>query len=228
MRWNTPCRHHRTSALHHKVGVHDGTYTVPVSGLTYGATYRWYVNVTDGVHWTRKVFSFETGYPSQFDPFEFGWQYRKQITIDYTQVAGNLENFPVLLSTTDADLTKAQDDGDDFLFMNDVGPAVKLRHELENFNQATGTLTAWVNIPSLSSEEDMVFYMYYGNPNCINQEYPEKVWNNQYNGVWHLNNNPIEGVIDSTLNNNDGTSKGDMTSSDLVIGKIGLVSISMA
>ena len=117
-----------------------------------------------------KVFSFETGYPSQFDPFEYGWQYRKQITIDYTQVAGNLENFPVLLSTTDPDLIKAQVDGDDFLFMNDVGPAVKLRHELENFNQATGTLTASVNIPSLSSEEDMVFYMYYGNPNCINQE----------------------------------------------------------
>ncbi|MBE3139692.1 MAG: hypothetical protein IMZ53_03810, partial [Thermoplasmata archaeon] len=33
-------------------GVHDGTYTVPVSGLTYGATYLWYVNATDGTHWT--------------------------------------------------------------------------------------------------------------------------------------------------------------------------------
>ena len=38
----------------HMTGVHDGTYTVPVSGLTYGATYRWHVNVTDGAHWTRQ------------------------------------------------------------------------------------------------------------------------------------------------------------------------------
>ena len=38
----------------HKVGVHDGTYTIPISGMTYGALYRWYVNVTDGTHWARK------------------------------------------------------------------------------------------------------------------------------------------------------------------------------
>jgi hypothetical protein len=205
----------------HKVGVHDGTYTVPLSGMTYGAEYCWYVNITDGTYWTRKMYSFVTGYPSPFNPFEYGWQYRKQIIIDHSQVAGDLENFPVVISTTDPDLMKAQADGDDFLFMSRVGPAVKLRYELEDFNQATGTLTAWVNIPSLSSEDDMVFYMYYGNPYCINQEYPEKVWNNQYSAVWHLNNNPIEGVIDSTLNHNDGTSQGDMTSSDVVTGKIG-------
>ena len=57
--------------------VHDGTYSVPIGGMIYGATYRWYVNVTDGVHWTRKVFSFETGYPAQFNPFDYGWQYPK-------------------------------------------------------------------------------------------------------------------------------------------------------
>ena len=63
----------------HKVGVHDGTYTIPISGMTYGALYRWYVNVTDGTHWARKMYSFTTGYPSPFNPFEYGWQYRKQI-----------------------------------------------------------------------------------------------------------------------------------------------------
>lgn len=170
----------------HKTGVHDGTYTVPISGMEFGAEYRWYVNVTDGTHWARKTYRFSTGYPSPFDPFEYGWQYRKSITIDHTEVAGDLDSFPVLFSTTDPDLTKAQADGDDLLFMTGAGAAVKLRHELEVFDQSTGDLVAWVNIPSLSSDEDTTFYLYYGNTGCIDQEYAEKTWNQDFSGVWHL------------------------------------------
>jgi hypothetical protein len=191
----------------HKDGVHDGTYTVPVSGLTYGAAYRWFVNVTDGTHWTRKVFSFETGYPSQFDPFEFGWQYRKQITIDHTQVTDDLDNFPVLISTTDADLMKAQDDGGDILFMNGAGVAVKQRHEIETFDVSSGKLVAWVNITDLSSNEDTVFYMYYGNPDCINQEYPEKTWDSHYKAVWHMNDATPSTIEDSTSDGITGMKK---------------------
>jgi hypothetical protein len=205
----------------HKTGVHDGTYTVPVSGMTYGATYRWFVNATDGTHWTRKVFSFETGYPSQFDPFAFGWLYRKQITINHTQVAEDLENFPVLVSTIDADLMKAQDDGGDILFMNGPGVAKRQYHEIETFDQTSGSLVAWVNVLAISSSQDTVLYMYYGNPTCINQQYPKKTWNSHYNAVWHLNNNPTGTIIDSTANSNDGTSNGGMTVSDLVNGKTG-------
>jgi hypothetical protein len=176
--------------------------------------------VTDGTHWARKIYSFTTGYPSPFDPFDYGWQYRKQITIDHTQVTGDLVNFPVLLSTTDPDIITAQTDGDDFLFMNSTGAAIKLRHEIEVFSQATGTLVAWVNIPSLSSDEDTVFYMYYGNPSCINQEYPEKTWDSHYVGVWHMNDVTSSTIADSTLNDNNGVkieSNGPMQS----IGKIG-------
>jgi len=192
----------------HKVGVHDGTYTVPVSGLTYGATYLWYVNVTDGTHWTRKIFSFETGYPSQFDPFEFGWQYRKQITIDHTQVADDLTNFPVLVSTHDADLSqKAQADGGDILFMNDIGESTRLFYDLESYDASSGTLVTWVNISYLSSNDDTVFYMYYGNPSCINQEYPEKTWDSHYQAVWHMNDATQTTISDSTINGYTGTKK---------------------
>jgi len=114
--------------------------------LVYGDEYRWFVNVTDGTHWARKMYSFTTGYPSPFDPFAYGWQYRKQISIDHTQVSGTLVNFPILLSTTDSDFMKTQTDGDDLLFMNGVGEAIKLPYDLEMFNQTTGNLLAWVNI----------------------------------------------------------------------------------
>ena len=192
----------------HKVGVHDGTYTVPVSGLTNGTTYYWYVNVTDGTHWTKKMFAFETEFPAQFDPFDFGWQYRKQITIDHTMAASNLENFPVIISMTDADLIKAQTDGEDILFMNGLGEAVKLYHEIEAFNTLSGELVAWVNITALSSSDDTILYMYYGNPTCLNQEYPEKTWDDDYKAVWHINDLTPSIIVDSTKNKKDGVKKG--------------------
>ncbi|MCJ7696728.1 MAG: hypothetical protein MUO73_00135, partial [Thermoplasmata archaeon] len=141
----------------HVTGVHDGTYTVPVSGLTYGAMYRWFVNVTDGIHWTREALSFQTGYPSLFNPFDYGWQYRKQITIDHTKVAGDLTNFPVLVSTIDDDLhQKVQTDGGDILFMNNAGVATKLYHEIETYESSSGALVAWVNVPNLSASDDTI------------------------------------------------------------------------
>jgi len=38
----------------------DGTITCPISGLQYGATYHWYVNVTDGNSWTNETYTFTT------------------------------------------------------------------------------------------------------------------------------------------------------------------------
>jgi hypothetical protein len=199
--------------------VPDGTYVVPVSGLEVGTSYRWFVNVTDGTHWTRETLSFETGYPSQFNPFDYGWQYRKQITINHAQVAGDLTNFPVLISTTDADL-KARADGGDFLFMNNAGVASKLHHDIDLFDQSTRNLVAWVKVPLLSSTNDTVIYLYYGNPSSLTMAYPEKVWTG-FKAVYHLSQTPPGKVQDSTGNNNNGDVKGAMTSSDLVDGKVG-------
>jgi len=197
----------------HKTNIHNGTYSVAVSGLTYGVEYRWYVNVTDGTYWTRKIYQFATGYPSPFDPFTYGWHYRKQITIDHTQVAEDLQNFTVLLSTTDPDLMKAQATGNDILFMNDVGAAVKLHHEIESFDASSGMLIAWINIPLLSSSQDTVFYLYYGNPNSIDQSYPQKTWDSHYFAVYHMKNG-----VDSTGNGNMLNPKGGISTTT---GRIG-------
>jgi flagellar basal body-associated protein FliL len=186
----------------HKVGVHDGTFSVPVSGMTYGAEYRWFINTTDGTYWARKVYSFKTGYPSPFDPFEYGWHYRKQITINHTKVAGDLQNFPVLLKITDADLMKAQIDAGDILFMNGPGEAAKLHHEIELFDASSGTIVSWVNISTLSSNENTILYMYYGNPNCVNQEYSEKTWNSNFLLVYHMKDSTLLTINDSTINHN--------------------------
>jgi hypothetical protein len=191
--------------------VGEGTYTVPVSGLDYSREYTWYVNASDGDHQTNKIFNFQIEHEMTFDPFDEGWQYRKEITIDHTKVIGDLENFPVLVSITDVDLRdKAQDDGDDILFMDGVGVANRLYHEIESYDYGNGELVVWINIYNLYSNQDTYLYMYYGNNECYNQQSPELVWNSDYLTVLHMNNYPdYSHIIDSTIYNNDGTKKGN-------------------
>ena len=190
----------------------NGVYSVPVSGLVWDKKYSWTVGVSDGNVLVEKKFSFITVGSPPFDPFDEGWSYRKKITINHTQVFGNLVDFPVLVSVVDVDLRdKAQFDGDDVLFMDGSGVANKIYHEIENYDSSSGELVVWVKVPSLSSSQDTEFYMYYGNPSCSNQEFSEKVWDSNYCAVWHLNN-----FYDSTFNSNDGTNHG----TDDCLGKI--------
>jgi hypothetical protein len=150
---------------------------------------------------------------SSFDPYAEGWGYRKTITIDHDMVTGNLNYFPVLISTTDDDLSdKAQSDGDDILFMDDDGEADQLYHEIEYYDDSNGELVAWVNIPGLSATVDTVLYMYYGNPDCGSQEYPDAVWDSDYIHVWHLGDS-----LEDSAGSDDGTNHGTNT----VYGKIG-------
>jgi hypothetical protein len=200
----------------------DGVYSVPINNLEYDKMYQWKIIVTDNKDTVEKENSFYTEIRPPFDPFDEGWKYRKKIKINHSQVLGDLNGFPVLVSTIDSDLAvKAQEDGEDILFMDDKGVAKKLYHELEIFDDTSGKLVTWVRIPSLFSSVDTELYMYYGNPTCGYQEYPDRVWCGKYGGVWHLNENPTGVISDSTINNNDGLSYGQMTSSDLIDGKIG-------
>jgi len=194
-------------------GVGDGTYSVDVGGLDYTTGYIWFVNVTDGEYWTRRVFVFKTQPVLVFDPFDDGWLYRKKITIDHDMVAGDLTNFPVLVSVVDPDLRdKAQSDGDDILFMDSSDVGNRLFHEIELFDNSNGELVAWVKIPSLSAGVDTVLYLYYGNSDCGNQQYPELVWNSDFIHVWHLGDS-----LEDSAGFDDGINHG----TDIVSGKIG-------
>lgn len=202
--------------------VSAGYVTISISGLQSTTVYRWFVNATDGTYPTTEEFWFQTEPVMDFDPFAEGWQYRKMVTIDHSQIVGPLSNFPVYIQAVDNDLKNhAQADGDDILFMDGTGVAHRLWFETESYDQSTGTLVAWVRLPILDIINDTIFYLYYGNAAVTSQEFPEQVWDDSYQAVWHLNTNPLEGIIDSTSNNNDGTSHGGMTSADVITGKTG-------
>jgi len=138
--------------------------------------------------------------------WDIDWQYRKEITIDYTKVDGDLNNFPILINITDNDLKDdAQNYGDDIAFTDKNGN--QLSHEIELFNGSSGDLVCWVNVTQLSSSVDTVLYMYYGNSVCVNQENVSGVWDSGYVMVQHLDESPLNDVVghfDSTFYNNDG------------------------
>jgi uncharacterized protein (TIGR02145 family) len=134
------------------------------------------------------------------------WSYRKAIVINHNYVEADLVNFPVLISLTNANLgTHAQEDGDDIIFISQIGR--RLAHEIEKYASSTGELVAWVKIPSLSSADDTLIYMYYGNAGVGNQQDAANVWDEDYVGVWHLPDDETASGTDSTLYNNDGDVK---------------------
>ncbi|MGB9614684.1 MAG: DUF2341 domain-containing protein, partial [Fervidobacterium sp.] len=144
------------------------------------------------------------------------WIFRKQITINHTKVNASLENFPVLIDITDIDLkNKAQPDGDDIVFVGENNTT--LNHEIEYYDSTSGHLIAWVKLPSLSSETDTIFHMYYGNPNATNQQNPSGVWDSNFILVQHFEE--TSGTrLDSTSNGNNATPYGTVTKTS---GKIG-------
>jgi len=200
----------------------NGFYSIPINNLENDKKYSWTIEVTDGLETVIQQFNFVTEAQPPFNPFNEGWSYRKKITLDDTKINGNHLHFPVLVSVKDSDLKeKAQDDGDDILFMDGSGIATKLYHEIEQYDGFSGELVAWVNIPIIYDEGETFFYIYYGNPTCDNQQVPEKVWFPDYRAVWHLNKDPSEEVLDSTIHKNKGISYGVMNSGNLKEGKIG-------
>ena len=63
--------------------------------------------------------------------------------------------------------------------------------------------------------------MYYGNPDAASQQDAAGVWAVDFGGVWHLEGTPPPTAYDTTSNNNDGATSGDMDSTDRVTGMAG-------
>jgi parallel beta-helix repeat protein len=141
--------------------------------------------------------------------WDFNWNYSKKITINHSYVDGDLTNFPILFSNTSSDFSNhARPDGYDFVFLNETNET-KYNHEIEKYDNSTGELIAWVNITELSSTEDTIMWLYYGNDISETQENVEDTWDSNFTGVWHMALTPNSTdanlfIEDSTSNNNTG------------------------
>jgi trimeric autotransporter adhesin len=161
------------------------------------------------------------------------YAFNKTVTLNTTSlgITSNLTNFPALLSITDPDLvitgictdklTTPNGPNYDFAF---VSGGAELNYQLESYNQTTGTLLVWVQIPSLTFATNNTIYFYYGSPSPTvthNTAFFNSTWGSDYKAVFHFNEITYTGnVTDGTANGHTGTAN-NMTSANLVTGKIG-------
>ena len=98
------------------------------------------------------------------------WAYRKPITIDADQVDTDVNDFVLFLSIDDAQISAgAQADGDD-LVVTAADGTTRLDHTLESYTAGTGSVRAWVRVPTVSSSVDTGLFVYYGNPGAVDQQ----------------------------------------------------------
>ena len=152
------------------------------------------------------------------------WTRRIALTTDPAQVDAALTNFPLLVELTSGDLASfAQTDGSDIRFTAGDG-VTPLPHEIETWISATGALTAWVLVPSVSDSAATTVYLYYGAADAPDQQDHRFLWAGDYEAVWHLGDNPAGAapqIDDSSATNHDGVSVGAMNGGDLVDALIG-------
>jgi RHS repeat-associated protein len=146
--------------------------------------------------------------------------YQRTIVIDHTKVANTDQaDFPILISGTYSALATAANGGKvqnangyDIVFTSDPAGTTKLDYEIESYDPTSGTINAWVRIPTLSHTTDTVIYLNYGNSAITtSQQNKAGVWDANYKGVWHLTGGTSVSAEDSTANQNNGTIHGAPT-----------------
>lgn len=131
--------------------------------------------------------------PRDLVPFEprswwdANWSKSKRIIIQHEYVDQYFSYFPVLISGIDTNLSGwTQEDGSDFIFVSADNSTV-FPYELELYNYETSEVLAWVNVSNLSSVDDTILYLYYGNFNCSSQENVSGTWDEDFVGIFHMN-----------------------------------------
>lgn len=154
------------------------------------------------------------------------YNFYKFITINSSQVPGDLTNFPVLVSFSSPDIRTTSDGGGvdnangfDIVFSSSqyCGELNTLDFEMESYssNVTTGTIVAWVNVPNVSSSTNTDIYMYYGNTNQSVDLSTPAVYDQNYVSVYHLQDD----ANDASIYGNDGTNNGSADQASAKIAK---------
>ena len=173
--------------------------------------------------------NFSTAYPPGW--LSSNWLNRVKITINASQVNGDLTDFPVFVNLNNLPasfFTNVQNNGSDIrVTLSDGQTMVPIEVVTINKLSSTGELHFRANF--ISSTNNTEFYIYYNNSNArmINGADvlgAQSVWSNNYVAVYHMQQLPGQGnalIWDSTTNRNHLTPNGSMTNSDLETGKLG-------
>ena len=157
-----------------------------------------------------------------------GFNWTNTLTVDHTQVIGSsdLVDFPMLVSLNATQLKSTANggyvnnpNGYDIVFSgaNDK----QLDHEIEYYNPATGEYRAWVRLPILFHDMNTELRISCGNTSFQANPTTQDTWSNDFEAVWHMDNDPSNSELRDAAGTFNGVSYGQMTSSDVVPGRIG-------
>ncbi len=181
------------------------------------------------------VSRYDMGYTPDSPPIE--WTEFATMTIDSTKIDETLTDFPVLLNITaasgtgDTDLTGvfAQTGTEYTRFLCKTSAGDEIYADIERWDSVNNTAQLHIKIPSISSSSSTIIKLYYIAETPVSNDYigmsgslnAQNVWDANFMLVCHMAQDPsgtAPQMLDSTSNNNDGTSGGSMTSGDLVDG----------
>ena len=149
--------------------------------------------------------------------------YRAEIIINGSMVQGNYSDFNMLLTETNMPLNfwENVNTGCDMVFTSDINGSNPLNFELVNFDNSTNKTEIWLNT-NLEDVTNKTIYLWYGNLSSVC--YSSNVWNSNYRGVWHLNeqgNGTDDEFIDSSNYSNDGFGAGGNRVPKIISSNIG-------
>lgn len=164
------------------------------------------------------IFQDRTGGTGWYDAAP--WTRRYVLTVPAGTATADLTDQPVLVRITDPALTTfAQADGSDLRFVAADG-VTPLAHELEAYDTATGSVTAWVRLPSIAAATATTFQMYAGATDAPAQQRPRDVWIDAV-AAWQLAADPAgpaPALDDSGPARLDGVALADAVRVDTPIG----------
>ena len=158
-------------------------------------------------------------------PNSYGWwdadyNYRINFTIDHTRVDSQLTDFPVLvkLNSSNFNFSGARSDGHDIRFLDSNENTLNFARARHDSNNQVAEY--WVNMTTISNTQATTFYLYYGNSEAADVSSPENVWDNDYVGVFHMNDVTSSSISDSSSRGNNGEKSGT-NQPQQVEGKVG-------
>jgi len=127
------------------------------------------------------------------------------------------------------------------LLFKDADDSTELKYHIEDWD-SSGYSYIWVNVTNIDGNSDTDYiWMYYGNSNALDVQDEPGTYDDNYIGVWHLNetvtNEQSTGThYDSTTNDYDGSQNGNDDTQGMIANgqvfdgndKIGVASISAA
>jgi len=132
---------------------------------------------------------------------------RKKITIQNTNINGDLTDFPVLIKIDgDTDIgNNTNADGYDIRFTQSDGSTL-LKYERESHTVTAGSLTAyyWVKVPGLSATGTNEIYIYYRSADTADGADPTNVWDANTAARYSMKDLTTSSIEDS-IGAHDGT-----------------------